>query len=85
MFHLVIVVCVCIFGLVRLVYWLLRPLGLHRIRKRGATKPVRSFHILSLGLFNPPPSLTRPRHSKEAGRHLASYPPWVTYYTGLQH
>ena len=35
MLHLVIVVCVCIFGLVRLVYWLLRPLGLHRISVGG--------------------------------------------------
>ena len=59
MLHLVIVVCVCIFGLVRLVCWLLRPLGLRRIRKRGATKPVRSFCILSLGIFNLPP-LTLP-------------------------
>ena len=55
MLHLVIVVYVCIFGLVRLVCWLLRPLEMHCIRKRGATNLVRSFSIPSLGLFTPPP------------------------------
>ena len=44
---------------VRLVFWWLHPLGLLCTRKWGATKPVRSFCILSLGLFNPP-SLTLP-------------------------
>ena len=30
------------------------PIWLHRNRKQGATKPVLSFRILSLGIFNPP-------------------------------
>ena len=57
----------------RLVFWLLHPLGLHRIRKRCVTKPVSSFRILSLGLFNPPPHHRRVLPVLRYPRHTVIY------------